>query len=219
MKKFIGILSLLLVVLLSFSSFVMSASAAEFRDFYEVPEYFYGDVDFDGRVSVKDATALQKHLAKIIGLGEDALYFGDVDGNATAIQKYVAKMIDIFPVEEIFADYYCKADGEEVLVELKNEIGILIEITVEEAKNHPNKNVITRALGVDESIRIDYSQEVYNSGEIILLCTDGLTNYVEEDRILEICKVGDSYSLAELLVDEANKNGGGYNVPVVTVTD
>lgn len=93
------------------------------------------------------------------------------------------------------------------------------EITVEEAKNHPNKNVITRALGVDESIRIDYSQEVYNSGEIILLCTDGLTNYVEEDRILEICKVGDSYSLAELLVDEANKNGGGDNVTVVTVTD
>jgi len=140
MKKFIGILSLLLVVLLSFSSFAMSASAAEFRDFYEVPEYFYGDVDFDGKVSVKDATALQKHLAKIITLEEDALYFGDVDGNekntisdATLIQKYVAKMIDIFPVEEIFADYYCKADGEEVLVELKNEIGILIEITVEEA--------------------------------------------------------------------------------------
>lgn len=93
------------------------------------------------------------------------------------------------------------------------------EITVEEAKDHPKKNVITRALGVDENIRIDYSQEIYNEGDIVLLCTDGLTNYVEDEKIFEICNSCDSYSLADELVLVANENGGGDNVTVVTVTD
>lgn len=93
------------------------------------------------------------------------------------------------------------------------------EISREEAKEHPQKNVITRALGVDDSIRIDYSQEVYNPGDIVLLCSDGLTNYVEDEKIKEICNTYDSYTLADVLVDEANRNGGGDNVTVITVTD
>lgn len=93
------------------------------------------------------------------------------------------------------------------------------EITAEEAKEHPQKNVITRALGVDENVRIDYSQEIYNEGDIVLLCTDGLTNYVEDAKILEICNAYDSYFLADKLVEIANENGGGDNVTVVTVTE
>ena len=93
------------------------------------------------------------------------------------------------------------------------------EITAEEAKDHPQKNVITRALGVEETVRIDYSQEVYNDGDIILLCTDGLTNYVDDEKILKICNENDSYTLADVLVDAANSKGGGDNVTVVTVTD
>ncbi len=93
------------------------------------------------------------------------------------------------------------------------------EITAEEAKDHPQKNVITRALGVEETVRIDYSQEVYNDGDIILLCTDGLTNYVDDEKILKVCNENDSYTLADVLVDAANTNGGGDNVTVVTVTD
>ena len=93
------------------------------------------------------------------------------------------------------------------------------EITREEAREHPKKNVITRALGVDESVRIDYSQEVYNEGDIILLCTDGLTNLVEDADILKICNENDSYTLAEKLCVKANANGGRDNVTVVTITD
>lgn len=93
------------------------------------------------------------------------------------------------------------------------------EITAEEAKDHPKKNVITRALGVDENVRIDYSQEIYNEGDILLLCTDGLTNYVDDETILKICNSCDSYSLADKLVELANANGGGDNVTVVTVTE
>ena len=93
------------------------------------------------------------------------------------------------------------------------------EITREEAKDHPKKNVITRALGVEDSVRIDYDQQVYNEGEIILLCSDGLTNYVSDEDILRICNENDKYCLAEKLVDAANAGGGGDNVTVVTLTD
>ena len=93
------------------------------------------------------------------------------------------------------------------------------ELSADEAKDHPQKNVITRALGVDDEIRIDYSQEIYNEGVIVLLCSDGLTNFVDDFKIKEICNTYDSYSLADKLVDEANRNGGGDNVTVVTVTD
>lgn len=93
------------------------------------------------------------------------------------------------------------------------------EITAEEAKDHPQKNVITRALGVDDEVRIDYSQEVFNEGDIVLLCTDGLTNFVSNSTIMDICNTYDSYSLADALVDKANENGGGDNVTVITVTD
>ncbi|MCQ2483804.1 MAG: Stp1/IreP family PP2C-type Ser/Thr phosphatase [Clostridia bacterium] len=93
------------------------------------------------------------------------------------------------------------------------------EITREEAKDHPKKNVITRALGVEDSVRIDYAQEVYNEGETVLLCSDGLTNFLTDEEILELCRDEDSYSLAEKLVDAANSNGGGDNITVVTISD
>lgn len=178
MKKITSILSVALVLLLMLSSFAMSASAAEFRDYYEEPEYFFGDTDFDGRVSVKDATAIQKHLAKIITLSENALYFGDVDGNekntisdATLIQKYVAKMIDIFPVEEIFADYYCNADGEVVSIELNSENSALVEITVEEAGFYN----VSAAIGGETDIFLEIFS--YESGESWLVKQDGETAF------------------------------------------
>lgn len=93
------------------------------------------------------------------------------------------------------------------------------EITPEEAREHPKKNVITRALGVEDSVRIDYDQEVYNSGETVLLCSDGLTNFVSDEEILNVCRDTDSFSYADRLVEAALRNGGGDNVTVVTITD
>lgn len=93
------------------------------------------------------------------------------------------------------------------------------EITPEEAKDHPQKNVITRALGVNDTVRIDYYKDDLNINDIVLLCTDGLTNYVDNLKIFEICNNNDTYMLADILVNEANKNGGGDNITVVTVTD
>lgn len=93
------------------------------------------------------------------------------------------------------------------------------EITQDEAKVHPKKNVLTRALGVDASILIDFRQDDIEEDTIILLCTDGLTNYVDDEEILSLSEQSGSYELAEKLVNTANKNGGGDNVTVVIIAN
>lgn len=90
-------------------------------------------------------------------------------------------------------------------------------ITQEEAKGHPNKNIITRALGVLPEIRVDFYEQPLDKEDVLLLCTDGLTNYVEEDAILELAKTCKENDFAETLVAKALENGGGDNVTVVTI--
>ncbi len=91
------------------------------------------------------------------------------------------------------------------------------EITEEEAAHHPNKNLITRALGVDENIRVDFNEVPLTERSMLLLCTDGLTNYVTDSEIHETIMAGRNTDFAETLVDLANKHGGGDNITVVAV--
>lgn len=94
------------------------------------------------------------------------------------------------------------------------EIG---QITQEEAKVHPKKNVITRALGVEETIKIDYNELPFEDGDILMLCTDGLSNYIEPGQIIDILNSSNFYEFSDNLVDAANKNGGGDNITVVVI--
>lgn len=91
------------------------------------------------------------------------------------------------------------------------------EITVEEAVDHPSKHIITRALGVDDDIKVDFCQENFDEDEILILCSDGLTNYSTPDDILRLTSDGCYYKYADRLVNLANQNGGGDNVTVVCV--
>lgn len=93
------------------------------------------------------------------------------------------------------------------------------EITKEQAEHHPNKNVITRAVGVDKRIDIDYSEVELDKNETLILCTDGLSNYVTNDELAEDIKDGQYYAFADRLVKRANKNGGGDNITVVAITN
>lgn len=92
------------------------------------------------------------------------------------------------------------------------------EITIEDAKVHPRKNVITRALGVDEQVTADCYTTVLNKDDTLLLCTDGLSNYLEPEEILKIYKTTDIANTVEKLVEKANYNGGGDNITAVTMT-
>ncbi len=91
------------------------------------------------------------------------------------------------------------------------------EITPEEAFDHPSKHIITRALGVNSEIKIDFCQENFNDDEIIILCSDGLSNFVLNDEILRIISDESFYSFADKLVNSANSGGGGDNITVVAV--
>ena len=90
-------------------------------------------------------------------------------------------------------------------------------ITEEQAEVHPNKNYITRALGIDEKIEIDFSELTFHPGEMVLLCSDGLTNFVSEEEIIGILSTDPYETYAERLVAAANRNGGGDNVTAVVL--
>lgn len=91
------------------------------------------------------------------------------------------------------------------------------KITEDEAKHHPRKNIITRAVGVDETIDIDFCVEELTEEDTLLICTDGLTNYVDIDEIRQITADNGFYGYAESLVKRANENGGGDNITVVAL--
>lgn len=92
------------------------------------------------------------------------------------------------------------------------------KLTPNEAKAHPRKNIITRALGVDEAVDIDFCEDRMEPEDVLLLCTDGLTNYLETDEIFQITQTSGYYESAQQMVDLANQHGGGDNITVVAIT-
>ena len=90
------------------------------------------------------------------------------------------------------------------------------ELQRKDAKNYPDRTVITRAIGVRVPVRVDFFDVKLEHGDKILLCSDGLTNMVEDEEILEIVRKSSSIEeAAGTLVDTANKNGGKDNISVV----
>lgn len=92
------------------------------------------------------------------------------------------------------------------------------EIDESEARNHPMKNKITRAIGGDYDIRVDFFDMKLNPDDRILMCTDGLTNMVEnEDIRMIVNSSSDVITAVQRLIDKANANGGYDNIGVVLI--
>jgi protein phosphatase len=90
------------------------------------------------------------------------------------------------------------------------------DLTIEEARSHPRKNLITRALGTEETIECDIFTLDIKQGDNILLCSDGLTNPVEDQEILyEVLHGGKKELACDRLIDIANERGGKDNITVV----
>ena len=90
-------------------------------------------------------------------------------------------------------------------------------ITPDEARTYPGKNIITRAVGIEKHLSVDVAEESLQQDDVLLLCTDGLTNFVSDEAIAEIITgFGDS-EYADKLVQLANENGGGDNITAVTI--
>lgn len=89
------------------------------------------------------------------------------------------------------------------------------KISVAEAREHPQKNIITRALGVNPTVKADFNSVTVGPDEILLLCTDGLSSLVEDKEIQELMINNDFEQLPELLVERANQSGGVDNTTVI----
>ncbi len=91
-------------------------------------------------------------------------------------------------------------------------------ITMEEARTHPRRNIVTRALGIEPSVRTDMWTLPIVRGDRFVLCSDGLVDEVPDDEIIDlVMSITDPQPLAEALVARANSHGGRDNVTVIIV--
>ena len=92
------------------------------------------------------------------------------------------------------------------------------KITEKEATTHPDRNVITRAVGIEHVVDVEFDIVDINTNDKLLICTDGLNGYVEDEEIFNVVnEYGDSST--EKLVETANKAGGRDNVTVVVIAE
>lgn len=88
----------------------------------------------------------------------------------------------------------------------------------EDARNHPKKNVITRAVGVGAAVEADFFTVELEEGDLVLMCSDGLTNMLEDEEIRMLLDgARDIVEKAQELVDAANEKGGKDNISVILI--
>ena len=91
------------------------------------------------------------------------------------------------------------------------------ELTYEEAQRHPNKNFITRALGIKSSVRLDYIEANFIYGDVLLICSDGLSNHVTTGEMVKICHENRGEDLVSKLIDSAKAAGGSDNITATVI--
>lgn len=92
------------------------------------------------------------------------------------------------------------------------------EISRDDARNHPDKNIITRALGAGRDVDVDFFDIRLTPGDILLLCSDGLSNMVPDEDIRQVIRTSETLEeTGRRIVSMANDNGGRDNIAVVLV--
>jgi protein phosphatase len=94
------------------------------------------------------------------------------------------------------------------------------DMSDEEQRNFPHKNVITRALGMRDTVQVDIKHDTIEDGDTFLLCCDGLSGMIDDKKMIEIVRAadGDLEKAVAALVDQANRNGGVDNITVILLT-
>ena len=130
------------------------------------------------------------HYAYVANVGDSRLY-----------------LIDENKISQITKDHS--------LVEVMVRMG---EISRDDARNHPDKNIITRALGAGRDVDVDFFDIRLTPGDILLLCSDGLSNMVPDEDIRQVIRTSETLEeTGRRLVSMANDNGGRDNIAVVLV--
>lgn len=144
-------------------------------------------VEFEGMGTTMVACTLQENVMYVANIGDSRLY--------------------------LLRDKMEKITDDHSLVEELVKNGNLTE---SEARVHPQKNIITRALGTENVVNADFFEVQVKQGDIVLLCSDGLSNMLDDDDMEYILRHSDSLEKAcDTLVEKANQCGGEDNITVV----
>ncbi|WP_453997683.1 Stp1/IreP family PP2C-type Ser/Thr phosphatase [Bacillus nitroreducens] len=101
---------------------------------------------------------------------------------------------------------------------LVNELVRSGHISKEDAEHHPRKNVVLRALGTETNVQIDLKTLILDEGDMLLICSDGLSNKVGDDELKSILESDETIEKrSEKLIQLANDNGGEDNITLVIV--
>lgn len=155
-----------------------------------VREKAAGNSDLVGMGTTVVMAVVEEDVLHVCNVGDSRLYIADQDSirQITVDHSYVEEMIRVGQLDR------------------------------ESARTHEHKNIITRAVGADDSIESDYFKVKLKPGDIILMCSDGLSNMLSDDEILMVLKSGrDTVMRAETLINAANENGGADNIAVIVV--
>ena len=102
---------------------------------------------------------------------------------------------------------------------LVNEMYKKGQITKDELSTHPQRNVLTKSLGTFKEVEPDYYIEDLNEIDNIILCSDGLTSYIDMGEIQDIVKNYRGEEIVDRLVNEANDRGGSDNISVIVINN
>lgn len=195
---------------------IASATAVD-----EISEYISENYKLDF-----DESSIKQLLADAASIANNAIYersisCNELSGMGTTLVAAIVKENKLYIIHA--GDSRACLIADESFIQLTQDHSIVQEmvdmgeITPEQARVHPKKNIITRALGVEPRIRLDFTVSDFPENSIFMICTDGLTNYISPEKMVELYKKFSGDELTEALVAEANEQGGGDNITVVII--
>lgn len=146
------------------------------------------------------------------------------EGMGTTVVAILKVMEDIYYISVGDTRMYYIPENYEYIKQITEDdtyVNMLLKthaITLEEAKTHSQKHVLTKAVGVTKDLELK-SEKLEMPYGILLLCSDGLTNMIEDNEILQIIKKNKFEDIPSALIDKANENGGNDNITVVLVKE
>ena len=120
-------------------------------------------------------------------------------------------------------DSRCYGLDDNGLIQLSEDHSLVAElvkigsISAEEAATHPDRNVVTSALGVDRRFEVFYKNFNRSAFKRLLLCSDGMSNMVDKLELEQLAKMDDFESIPQKMIDTANNHGGRDNITVVCI--
>ena len=175
-----------------------------------------GDADFNPIKVIRHGIEVANHeLIEQAKKSEERAGMGTTMVVATVVGNYVYVANVGDSRLYVVGDHITQITQDHSLVQEMVRMG---ELTKEDARNHPDKNIITRALGAEENVNIDFFDFRLGQDSNILMCSDGLSNMVSDEEIHKIIQVGaDVQQKGKTLLDLANEHGGKDNIAVVLI--